>query len=43
MLPTAEIIIEVARLVRESGLPQPVIDPVMQATSGDVDHEERVK
>ena len=35
MLPTAEIIIEVARLLRASGLPQPVIDPVMQATSGD--------
>lgn len=35
MLPTREVISEVARLVREQGLPAPVVDPVMQATSGD--------
>lgn len=35
MLPTSEVISEVARLFRETSLPSPVIDPVMQATSGD--------
>ena len=35
MLPTREVIIEVARLFRETGLPAPVVDPVMRATSGD--------
>ncbi len=35
MLPTKEVIREVARLVREQKLPPPVVDPVMQATSGD--------
>ncbi|MCA1573365.1 MAG: hydroxymethylpyrimidine/phosphomethylpyrimidine kinase [Acidobacteria bacterium] len=35
MLPTREIIAEVARLFRETPLPAPVIDPVMRATSGD--------
>ena len=35
MLPTKEVIAEVARLVREEQLPAPVVDPVMQATSGD--------
>jgi hydroxymethylpyrimidine/phosphomethylpyrimidine kinase len=35
MLPTKEVILEVARLVREEELPPPVVDPVMQATSGD--------
>ncbi len=35
MLPTREVIAEVARLFRESDLPAPVVDPVMRATSGD--------
>jgi hydroxymethylpyrimidine/phosphomethylpyrimidine kinase len=35
MLPTREVIEEVARLFREEKLPAPVVDPVMQATSGD--------
>lgn len=35
MLPTREVIAEVARLFRESVLPAPVVDPVMRATSGD--------
>ena len=35
MLPTGEVISEVARLFREEKLPAPVVDPVMQATSGD--------
>ncbi len=35
MLPTREVIIEVARLFRETDLPAPVVDPVMRATSGD--------
>ena len=34
MLPTREVIQEVARLVRESGLPAPVVDPVVRSTSG---------
>jgi hydroxymethylpyrimidine/phosphomethylpyrimidine kinase len=34
MLPTAEIVCEVARLIRELKLPAPVIDPVMESTSG---------
>ena len=36
MLPTAEIVAEVARLFAEGGLPAPVVDPVVVATSGDV-------
>ena len=36
MLPTAEIVAEVARLFAEQNLPAPVVDPVMVATSGDV-------
>jgi hydroxymethylpyrimidine/phosphomethylpyrimidine kinase len=36
MLPTAEIVAEVARLFAEENLPAPVVDPVMVATSGDV-------
>src|ERR1044072_690768 len=36
MLPTAEIVGEVARLFAEENLPAPVVDPVMVATSGDV-------
>jgi hydroxymethylpyrimidine/phosphomethylpyrimidine kinase len=34
MLPTAEIVAEVARLFTETNLPAPVIDPVMISTSG---------
>jgi hydroxymethylpyrimidine kinase/phosphomethylpyrimidine kinase len=34
MLPTREIIEEVARLFREAGLPSPVVDPVVRSTSG---------
>jgi hydroxymethylpyrimidine/phosphomethylpyrimidine kinase len=34
MLPTREIIEEVARLIREHNLPTPVIDPVICSTSG---------
>jgi hydroxymethylpyrimidine kinase/phosphomethylpyrimidine kinase len=36
MLPTAEIVAEVARLFQEEDLPAPVVDPVVVATSGDV-------
>lgn len=35
MLPTREVIGEVARLFRANELPSPVVDPVMRATSGD--------
>jgi hydroxymethylpyrimidine kinase/phosphomethylpyrimidine kinase len=34
MLPTAEIVAEVARLFSEEPLPAPVVDPVMVSTSG---------
>lgn len=34
MLPTAEIVAEVARLFSEETLPAPVVDPVMVSTSG---------
>lgn len=34
MLPTREVIEEVARLFREAGLPAPVVDPVVRSTSG---------
>jgi len=34
MLPTGEIVSEVARLFRETKLPAPVVDPVMVSTSG---------
>jgi hydroxymethylpyrimidine/phosphomethylpyrimidine kinase len=34
MLPTAEIVVEVARLFRETRLPAPVVDPVFRSTSG---------
>lgn len=34
MLPTAEIVAEVARLFRDEDLPAPVVDPVMVSTSG---------
>src|ERR671928_2225707 len=36
MLPTTEIVAEVARLFEEGNLPAPVVDPVVVATSGDV-------
>ena len=36
MLPTAEIVAEVARLFSEENLPAPVVDPVVVATSRDV-------
>jgi len=36
MLPTAEIVAEVARLFRTENLPAPVVDPVVVATSGDI-------
>jgi hydroxymethylpyrimidine kinase/phosphomethylpyrimidine kinase len=34
MLPTREIIVQTARLFRETGLPAPVVDPVVRSTSG---------
>ena len=34
MLPTREVVLEVARLFRETDLPSPVLDPVMISTSG---------
>ena len=34
MLPTTEVAREVARLIREHKLPLPVVDPVMESTSG---------
>jgi hydroxymethylpyrimidine/phosphomethylpyrimidine kinase len=34
MLPTREVIAEVARLFRETNLPAPVVDPVVRSTSG---------
>ncbi len=34
MLPSAEIIIEIARLIAENDLPAPVVDPVVRSTSG---------
>jgi hydroxymethylpyrimidine kinase/phosphomethylpyrimidine kinase len=34
MLPTREVIAEVARLFRETRLPAPVVDPVVRSTSG---------
>ena len=34
MLPTREVIVEVARLFRETNLPAPVVDPVIRSTSG---------
>ena len=34
MLPTAEVVREVARLIRENSLPAPVVDPVIESTSG---------
>jgi hydroxymethylpyrimidine kinase/phosphomethylpyrimidine kinase len=36
MLPTREIVSEVARLFRETDLPAPVVDPVIVSSSGDL-------
>ena len=34
MLPTREVVLEVARLFRETDLPRPVVDPVVLSSSG---------
>ena len=34
MLPTRELVLEVARLFRETDLPRPIVDPVLQSSSG---------
>jgi hydroxymethylpyrimidine kinase/phosphomethylpyrimidine kinase len=34
MLPTREVIVETARLMRDANLPAPVVDPVVRSTSG---------
>jgi hydroxymethylpyrimidine/phosphomethylpyrimidine kinase len=34
MLPTREVVLEVARLFQETGLPRPVVDPVILSSSG---------
>ena len=34
MLPTRELVLEVARLLRETSLPAPVVDPVLHSSSG---------
>ncbi len=34
MLPSREVIVEVARLFRETALPAPIVDPVVRSTSG---------
>ena len=34
MLPTREIVLEVARLLQETKMPAPVVDPVLRSTSG---------
>ncbi len=34
MLPSAEVIEEIAKLIRENNLPPPVVDPVVRSTSG---------
>src|SRR6266480_5961725 len=34
MLPTREVVRDVARLFRETSLPAPVVDPVIRSTSG---------
>ena len=35
MLPTRSVVLEVARLFRETDLPRPVVDPVIRSSSGD--------
>lgn len=34
MLPTREVVLEVARLFRETNLPRPVVDPIIMSSSG---------
>jgi hydroxymethylpyrimidine/phosphomethylpyrimidine kinase len=34
MLPTRELVLEMARLLRETNLPAPVIDPILRSSSG---------
>ena len=34
MLPTADLVLEIARLLTETDLPAPIVDPVLQSTSG---------
>jgi len=34
MLPTATLVLEVANLIRDHGLPAPVVDPVLKSSSG---------
>ena len=34
MLPTADLVLEIVRLLTETDLPAPVVDPVLQSTSG---------
>ena len=34
MLPTSEVVLEVARLVRETSIPPPILDPVLNSSSG---------
>jgi len=34
MLPTADLVVEIARLLTETDLPAPIVDPVLQSTSG---------
>ncbi len=34
MLPTSDLVLEVARLVRETNIPAPVLDPVLYSSSG---------
>ena len=34
MLPTAELVLEVVRLLRETNMPAPVVDPVLRSSSG---------
>jgi hydroxymethylpyrimidine kinase/phosphomethylpyrimidine kinase len=41
MLPTREVVLEVARLFRETDLPRPVVDPVILSSSGHRLMEER--
>jgi hydroxymethylpyrimidine/phosphomethylpyrimidine kinase len=41
MLPTPEVVMEVARLFRETDLPRPVVDPVIWSSSGQRLMEER--
>ncbi|MGH9913925.1 MAG: bifunctional hydroxymethylpyrimidine kinase/phosphomethylpyrimidine kinase [Pyrinomonadaceae bacterium] len=42
LLPTAESVMEVSRLVQDSIIPAPIVDPVMQSTSGNRLIEDRM-